>query len=91
MGRPPIGDRAMTTAERQRRYIERQVARAAAASRHPPDAGPTLAQLYRYPLSIAPWARRRYGDQATLAVIEALRRALNDPTIKPEFNPLRDE
>ena len=76
MGRHPIGDQAMTVAERQRRYLAKLV-----ASARPPPAPASelvvrLDHLRRWPDQTAPWLCQRLGHSAALALRDALNRAL---------------
>jgi hypothetical protein len=94
IGRPPVHDRAMTGAERQRRYIAKLVTKAV-----PPAAAGLgaaarslvvkIEHLRRYPDRIAPWLRQRLGHHATLALRDALNQAIENPG--PELDSDDDE
>jgi hypothetical protein len=87
MSRHPVGDHAMTTAERQRGYIARlKKAAAAAAVSEATAAGLVvrLDHLRLYPDRVAPWLRQRLGYQATHALRDALSRALEAAPEEPE-------
>jgi hypothetical protein len=88
MSRHAIGDRPMTSAERQRRYLAKLAASAAAeASRQAPRGDGSLNvkldHLRLYPDRVAPWLRQRLGYQATRALRDALSRALKAAPAEP--------
>jgi hypothetical protein len=80
MGRPPIGDRAMTAKECHQRWLEGQMAeakQAGAAAAPKLDGVPlNIEHIRRYPDRVAPWLCGRLGHRATLAFRDALTRAL---------------
>jgi hypothetical protein len=88
MGRSPICDRAMTSAERQRRYLARirEQARweamvAAPKPKPPPIPAPTeravrFAHIKMDPDRTALWVCRELGAEATRAWYDAIGRAL---------------
>jgi hypothetical protein len=86
MSRHPVGDRPMTVAERQRRYLARREFKAAfealskLAGPKPPVAGTGLVvkveHLRRYPDKTAPWLHQQLGHRATLALRDALSKAI---------------
>jgi hypothetical protein len=89
MSRHAIGDRAMTSSERQRRYLAKLAASAASqASRQAPRGDCSLSvkldHLRLYPDRVAPWLRQRFGYQATRALRAALSRALKAAPEEPE-------
>jgi hypothetical protein len=79
----------MTSSERQRRYLAKLAASAAAGvSRQAPRDDGSLSvkldHLRLYPDRVAPWLRQRLGYQATRALRDALRRALEATPAEPE-------
>jgi hypothetical protein len=77
MSRRPIGDRAMTSGERQRRYLAK-LAKPAAA---PFDQGSgglivQVEHLRLYPDGTAMWLHRQLGRGAAVALRDALGRAI---------------
>jgi hypothetical protein len=87
MSRHAIGDRPMTSSERQRRYLAKLAANAAEASRQAPRGDGSLSvkldHLRLYPDRVAPWLRQRLGYQATHALRDALSRALKAAPAEP--------
>jgi hypothetical protein len=83
MSRHAIGDRPMTSSERQRRYL----AKLAGSKTVPPPlpavgAGVpvNIEHLRLYPDRVAPWLCQRLGHDAALALYNALGRALGEIT-----------
>lgn len=76
MSRHPIGERAMTTSERQRRYLAKLVASAKPAPRADGDLMINLEHLRRWPDRIVPWLCQRLGRQTAVAVHEVMGRTL---------------
>jgi hypothetical protein len=97
MGRRPIGHRAMTSAERQRRFLDRIRARAAAPPAPAPAPKPAfviadgrsirIQHCLMFPVETTRWLRQVMGNRATRAIIQGLTQALADPSITSE----RDE
>jgi hypothetical protein len=71
MSRHPIGPKAMTVGERQRRYIAKQ-----AAALAPTGLIIKVDHLRLYPDKMAPWLHRQLGHGATIALCDALGRAI---------------
>ena len=89
MSRHAIGDRPMTSSERQRRYLAKLAASAASeASRQAPRDDGSLSvklnHLRAFPDRVAPWLRQRLGYQAARALRDALSRALKATPEAPE-------
>jgi hypothetical protein len=84
MGRHPIGDRAMTGAERQRRRRQIRAARIAELSRLAEQAKLAPANdlvlrvdhVRRFPGRTAEWLARRIGPEAATTFRDALGRAI---------------
>jgi hypothetical protein len=87
MSRHAIGDRPMTSSERQRRYLAKLAASAASEARQAPrgdgSLGVKLDHLRAFPDRVAPWLRQRLGYQATRALRDALSRALKAAPAEP--------
>jgi hypothetical protein len=86
MSRPAIGDRPMTSSERQRRYLAKLAASAASARQAPRGDGSLnlkLDHLRAFPDRVAPWLRQRLGYQATRVLHDALSRALKAAPAAP--------
>jgi hypothetical protein len=79
MSRHPIGDRAMTNAERQRKYRAATAARLAKLSRPARPAADGLVlkveHARRFPEQTAPWLARQLGH-AAIAFRDALSQAI---------------
>jgi hypothetical protein len=81
MGRPPIGDHAMTSAERQRRFLARireQAHRQMTVKPVPAPAEKTirLQHLAMDLVRVAQWIHRELGPDATRAIRNAFDAAL---------------
>jgi hypothetical protein len=74
-----LGDRPMTSSERQRRYLAK-LARPAPAPQVPASSELVVKvdHLRRFPDQIAPWLCQRLGKSTMLAFHNALGRALAD-------------
>jgi hypothetical protein len=82
MSRHAIGDRPMTSSERQRRYLAK-LAASAASPRGDGSLSVKLDHLRAFPDHVAPWLRQRLGYQATRALRDALSRALKAAPAEP--------
>ena len=88
MGRPPINDRAMSGAERQRRYRARKpspplpvVADAAGGLKV------NVEHLRRWPDRVAPWLAQQLGHRAARALRDALDQAIKTAPEESEADP----
>ncbi len=87
MSRHAIGDRPMTSSERQRRYLAKLAGSAASEGQAPRGDGSLsvkLDHLRAFPDRVAPWLRQRLGYQAARALRDALSRALEAAPEAPE-------
>ena len=93
MSRLPDGERAMASAERQRRYLAKLASTAAAeaVARMPaqaPAGAAGCSGLYRYPDKVAPALRQRLGRRAAVALRDALTQGLEaNPAVAAEAEP----
>jgi hypothetical protein len=91
MGRRPLGERAMTSSERQARFIAKREAQARreAMQGAPALSGPIVQvrHMKDWPHETSIWLAARLGSAATAALIEALGKAIEIPTAKEEAPP----
>lgn len=90
MPRKPIGDRAMTVAERQARYLARRLA-ATRPSASPAFDGIQYDHLRRWPALVAAGIVRRLGPVSGAALRDALTAALDNQSSAPCSEPPADE
>ena len=96
-GPKPLGQRAMTSAERQRRYMARLRQRATPAPQPPsmaPDGATILAALRYLAMDPGPTANAMcgiIGDQATRAFRDALTTALTNHAVVSPANTHRND